>query len=100
MYFYKNYSDFVEAIKNESGRTILQDIVTELRTAETLSVDDKVKKFKLPPLQEEKFEVQPQQQYQPPVQQASQPDSKAEEWAEANPKDPRSAKIKARLTGG
>jgi hypothetical protein len=42
----KNYSEFVEAIKNESGRTILQDIVSDLRTAETLSVDDKVKKFK------------------------------------------------------
>jgi hypothetical protein len=42
----KNYSDFVEAIKNESGRTILQDIVSDLRTAETTTVDDKVKKFK------------------------------------------------------
>lgn len=42
----KNYSDFVEAIKNESGRTILKDIVDDLRVGETLTVNDKVKKFK------------------------------------------------------
>jgi hypothetical protein len=39
------------------------------------------KSFKLPPLQEEQFEVQPQQQYQS----APRPDSKAEAWQERNP---------------
>ena len=41
---------------------------------------EKVEKFKLPPLQEEKFEVQTQQQYQTP-----QPDRKVMEWQERNP---------------
>ena len=41
---------------------------------------EKVEKFKLPPLQEENFEVQTQQQYQAP-----QPDRKVMEWQERNP---------------
>ena len=42
---------------------------------------EKVEKFKLPPLQEEKFDVQTQQQYQAPPQ----PDRKVMEWQERNP---------------
>jgi hypothetical protein len=42
---------------------------------------EKVEKFKLPPLQEEKFDVQTQQQYQTPPQ----PDRKVMEWQERNP---------------
>lgn len=42
----KNYSDFVSAITTDSGRSILKDIVDNLRVAETTTVDDKVKKFK------------------------------------------------------
>lgn len=44
---------------------------------------DKADQFKLPPLQEEKFEVKPQQQYQiatPPA-----PDQRVLEWQENNP---------------
>jgi hypothetical protein len=43
---------------------------------------DNAKKFKLPPLQEEKFEVKPQQQYQQP---APQPDKRVVEWQSNNP---------------
>ena len=42
----QNYSDFVDTITTESGRSILKDIVDNLRVAETTTVDDKVKKFK------------------------------------------------------
>jgi hypothetical protein len=42
---------------------------------------DKVKNFKLPPLQEEKFEVQREEQYQSPPK----PDDKVMAWQENNP---------------
>lgn len=42
---------------------------------------EKVEKFKLPPLQEEKFDVQSQQQYQP----QPQPDPKVMDWQSRNP---------------
>ena len=42
----QNYSDVVDTITTESGRSILKDIVDNLRVAETTTVDDKVKKFK------------------------------------------------------
>lgn len=42
---------------------------------------EKVEKFKLPPLQEDNFEVQSQQQYQAPPQ----PDRKVMEWQARNP---------------
>ncbi|MEI6806911.1 MAG: hypothetical protein WCK49_10485 [Myxococcaceae bacterium] len=41
---------------------------------------DKVKNFKLPPLQEDKFEVQREEQYQPPPK----PDDKVMAWQEEN----------------
>jgi hypothetical protein len=41
-----------------------------------------VKNFKLPPLQEEEIEVQPQQEQRQPV---PRPDNKAEEWQDRNP---------------
>ena len=42
----KNYEDFVQAVTTESGRSLIQDITATLRAAESLSVDEKVKKFK------------------------------------------------------
>jgi hypothetical protein len=42
---------------------------------------DKVKNFKLPPLQEEKFEVQREEQYQP----QPKPDDKVMDWQDKNP---------------
>ena len=42
---------------------------------------DKVKNFKLPPLQEEKFEVKREEQYQPPPR----PDDKVMDWQDKNP---------------
>ena len=42
----KNYEDFVKTITSETGRSIIQDINANLKTAETLTVDDKVKKFR------------------------------------------------------
>ena len=42
---------------------------------------DKVKNFKLPPLQEERFEVKREEQYQPPPR----PDDKVMDWQDKNP---------------
>ena len=42
---------------------------------------DKIKNFKIPPLQEEKFEVQRQEEYQP----VHRPDTKVMAWQENNP---------------
>jgi hypothetical protein len=46
-------------------------------------LDQTQRSVQQPPVQPQQF--QQQQQFQPPAQQASRPDSKAEEWAESNP---------------
>lgn len=42
----KNYEDFVEAVTNEAGSNLIKDIYTNLKKAETLNLDERVKKFK------------------------------------------------------
>jgi hypothetical protein len=42
----KNYEDFVQTITSESGRSLIQDIYNNLKKAETLNLDERVKKFK------------------------------------------------------
>jgi hypothetical protein len=66
----------------ESGDTDAILEAQEAITQATLKID-KVKNFKLQPLQEEKFDVQRQQEYQtPPV---PRPDDKVMEWQSRNP---------------
>lgn len=65
----------------EAGDVEKQLEAQEAMTQAQLAIE-KAEKFKLPPLQEEKFDVQSQQQYQAPQ---PQPDRKVMEWQERNP---------------
>ena len=42
----QNYEDFVKAITTESGSNLIKDIYNNLKKAETLNLDERVKKFK------------------------------------------------------
>ena len=64
----------------ESGDTDKVMEAQQAITEATLKVD-KVNNFKLPPLQEEKYEVKRQEEYQP----VQRPDDKVMDWQEQNP---------------
>ena len=42
----QNYEDFVKTITSETGSSMIQEIYSNLKKAETLNVDERVKKFK------------------------------------------------------
>jgi uncharacterized protein YegP (UPF0339 family) len=42
----QNYEDFVKTITNDTGSSMIQEIYTNLKKAETLNLDTRVKKFK------------------------------------------------------
>jgi hypothetical protein len=71
-----------QAYKNayEAGDVEKQLEAQEEMTKAQLAIE-KAEKFRLPPLQEENFDVQTSQQYQPPVQ----TDRKLEDWRARNP---------------